>query len=217
MPSSTAKRFSVAGKAKSSARNRVSRAGKTSFPPDIAVEIDITKDSLFKFHIYAALKEPLRWTRARSSDRAKRSRRSAKASPSSILLLGNHGRRRGNHVSCAGKAESHAGNCFSRAGKAKSRAGNHVSRAGKAKSHAGNCFSRAGKAKFHAGIPFTCVSALANTITIVGSSCLGRKFRLDEPLGKKNFRKRTLQDVVPAPPSVKDQAFDQQCIEEHHE
>ena len=125
--------------------------------------------------------------------------------------------RAGNHVSGAGKAKSHAGNCFSRAGKAKSRAGNHVSRAGKAKSHAGNCFSRAGKAKFHAGIPFTCVSALANTITIVGSSCLGRKFRLDEPQRKKDFRKRTLQDVVPAPPSVKDQAFDQQCIEEHHE
>src|SRR5438034_7787322 len=99
MPSGPANRFSVAGKAKSSARNRVSRAGKTSFPPDIAVEIDITKDSLFKFHIYAALKEPLRWTRARSSDRAKRSRRSAKASPSSILLLGNHGRRRGNRFS----------------------------------------------------------------------------------------------------------------------
>src|SRR5438034_567406 len=88
---------------------------------------------------------------------------------------------------------------------------------GKAKCRAGNRFSRVGKAKFHAGIPFTCVSALANTITIVGSSCLGRKFRLDEPQGKKNFRKRTLQDVVPAPPSVKDQAFDQQCIEEHHE
>src|SRR5439155_19157447 len=48
-------------------------------------------------------------------------------------------------------------------------------------------------------------------------SCLGRKFRLDEPQRKKDFRKRTLQDVVPAPPSVKDQAFDQQCIEEHHE
>ena len=45
--------------------------------PDIAVEIDITKDSLSEFHIYAALKEPPRWTRARSSDRAKRSRRSA--------------------------------------------------------------------------------------------------------------------------------------------
>ena len=48
-------------------------------------------------------------------------------------------------------------------------------------------------------------------------SCLGRKFRLDEPQRKKDFRKRSLQDVVPAPPSVKDQAFDQQCIEEHHE
>src|SRR5207247_9709443 len=107
MPSGPANRFSVAGKAKSSARNRVSRAGKTSFPPDIAVEIDITTDSLFKFHIYAALKEPLRWTRARSSDRAKRSRRSAKASPSSILLLGNHGRRRGNRF-------SRSGNRFSR-------------------------------------------------------------------------------------------------------
>src|SRR5437773_1394540 len=106
MPSGPANRFSVAGKAKSSARNRVSRAGKTSFPPDIAVEIDITKDSLFKFHIYAALKEPLRWTRARSSDRAKRSRRSAKASPSSILLLGNHGRRRGNRFSRSGNAKS---------------------------------------------------------------------------------------------------------------
>src|SRR5437867_3179095 len=133
MPSGTANRFSVAGKAKSSARNRVSRAGKTSFPPDIAVEIDITKDSLFKFHIYAALKEPLRWTRARSSDRAKRSRRSAKASPSSILLLGNHGRRRGNRFSRVGKAESHAGKCFSRAGKAKSAQGNTFSVAGKAK------------------------------------------------------------------------------------
>src|SRR3989442_3112692 len=61
MPSSTAKRFSVAGKAKSSARNRVSRAGRTSFQPDIAVEIDITKDSLSKFHIYAALKIPEIW------------------------------------------------------------------------------------------------------------------------------------------------------------
>ena len=48
-------------------------------------------------------------------------------------------------------------------------------------------------------------------------SCLGRKFRLDEPQRKKDFRKRSLQDVVPAPPSVKDQAFDQQCIEEHQE
>src|SRR5213594_2852330 len=145
MPSGTANRFSVAGKAKSSARNRVSRAGKTSFPPDIAVEIDITKDSLSEFHIYAALKEPPRWTRSRSSDRAKRSRRSAKASASSILLLRNHGRRRGNRFSrsgngfsCVGKAKSRAGNHVSRAGKAKSRAGNHVSRAGKAKSHAGN-------------------------------------------------------------------------------
>ena len=61
MPSGTANRFSVAGKAKSSARNRVSRAGKTSFPPDIAVEIDITKDSLSEFHIYAALKVPEVW------------------------------------------------------------------------------------------------------------------------------------------------------------
>src|SRR2546426_896456 len=106
MPS-TANRFSVAGKAKSRARNRVSRAGKTSFLPDIAVEIDVTKDSLSEFHIYAALKEPPRWTRARSSDRAKRSRRSAKASPSSIMLLGNHGRRRGNRF-------SRSGNRFSR-------------------------------------------------------------------------------------------------------
>src|SRR5436309_13427986 len=106
MATRTANRLSVAGKAKSSARNRVSRAGKTSFLPDIAVEIDITKDSLSEFHIYAALKEPPRWTRARSSDRAKRSRRSAKASPSSILLLGNHVRRRGNRFSCAGKAKA---------------------------------------------------------------------------------------------------------------
>src|SRR5438552_17946056 len=30
-------------------------------PPDIAVEIDITKDSLSKFHIYAALKVPEVW------------------------------------------------------------------------------------------------------------------------------------------------------------
>src|SRR5947199_311555 len=88
---------------------------------------------------------------------------------------------------------------------------------GKSKIPPGNHISRAGKAKFHAGIPFTCVSALANTITIADSSCLGRKFRLDEPQRKKDFRKRALQDVVPAPPSVKDQAFDQQCIEEHHE
>jgi len=99
MPSSTANRFSVAGKAKSSARNRVSRAGKTSFLPDIAVEIDITKDSLSEFHIYAALKEPPRWTRARSSDRAKSSRSSAKAWPSSILWPGNHAPRRGNRFS----------------------------------------------------------------------------------------------------------------------
>ena len=61
MPSGPANRFSVAGKAKSSARNRVSRAGKTSFPPDIAVEIDITNDSLSKFHIYAALEVPEIW------------------------------------------------------------------------------------------------------------------------------------------------------------
>src|SRR5437899_2352291 len=183
MPSGTANRFSVAGKAKSSARNRVSRAGKTSFPPDIAVEIDITKDSLSEFHIYAALKEPPRWTRARSSDRAKRSRRSAKASPGSILLLGNHGRptRKSlflirKSLFLCGKVKSHTANRFSRVGKAKSRAGNHVSRAGKAKSHAGNCFSRAGKAKFHAGIPFTCVSALANTITIAGSHASGESF-----------------------------------------
>src|SRR5436309_6274593 len=111
MATRTANRLSVAGKSKSSARNRVPRAGKTSFPPDIAVEIDITKDSLSEFHIYAALKEPPRWTRARSSDRARRSRHSAKASPSSILLLGNHGRRRGNRF-------SRSGNRFSRVGKA---------------------------------------------------------------------------------------------------
>src|SRR2546422_134496 len=30
-------------------------------PPDIAVEIDITKDSLSEFHIYAALKIPEIW------------------------------------------------------------------------------------------------------------------------------------------------------------
>src|SRR5436309_1286140 len=90
----------------------------------------------------------------------------------------NHGEQHSKSLFRGGKGGIPRRKLLSRAGRAKSRAGNHV--------------SRAGKAKFHAGNHFSCVSTVANTITIAGSSCLGGEFRLGEPQRKKDFRKRSL-------------------------
>src|SRR5262249_30092859 len=113
--------------------------------------------------------------------------------------------------------------------KVKSRSGNRFSCLGKPKSVQEITFpvretrnptleiaSRAGKAKFHPGNPFPGVSS-GEYRHHCRLSCLGREFRLDEPQRKKDFRNRPLQAVKPAPPSLKDQAFDQQGIEEHQE
>ena len=143
-----------------------------------------------------------------------------------------------------GKAKSRTGNRFSRVGKAKSRTGNPFSCAERQNPAQEITFPvrksgiprrkslfPCGKSEIpHWKLLFPCgksnIPRRKSLFLRVGSSeyhhhrrlsCLGRKFRLDEPQRKKDFRKRSLQDVVPAPPSVKDQAFDQQCIEEHHE
>src|SRR5437867_1986259 len=103
---------------------------------------------------------------------------------------------------CVGKAKSRTGNRFSRGkskiprrkslfpcGKGKMPRRKSRFPCGKGEIPHWKLLSRAGKAKFHLGNPFSCVSAVANTITIAGSSCLGREFRLDEPQRKKDFRK----------------------------
>src|SRR5205823_5182190 len=110
-----------------------------------------------------------------------------------------------------GKAKSHTGNRVSRAGKAKCRAGNRFPVREKQNPHR-KSLSPCGKSKIpHRKSLFPCGKSKIprrNSFYLrVGSgeyhhhrrfSCLGRKFRLDEPQRKKDFRKRSLQDVVPA-------------------